>query len=156
MQALAQVRRASLLTSEWGAAGSILLGLGFWFGGPAIIDLMAKDASVQAGGHAPTAGAVASGGGSSGALDYSAWERMAEVRMAGRRDFRAALARQFAEDNPPGHLLVGAARAQRVGAGKIDDVDGMARGGGEQAGFSLDRDAGIVGDLLPEIGRAHV
>ncbi len=42
-----QVRRASVLTSQWGVAGSVVLGLAFWFGGPAIIDLMAKDPGVQ-------------------------------------------------------------------------------------------------------------
>jgi MATE family multidrug resistance protein len=42
-----RVRRASVLTSQWGVAGSILLGLVFWFAGPAIIDLMARDPAVQ-------------------------------------------------------------------------------------------------------------
>jgi MATE family multidrug resistance protein len=41
------VRQAAVMTSRWGVAGSIALGLAFWFGGPAIIDLMAKDAGVQ-------------------------------------------------------------------------------------------------------------
>jgi MATE family multidrug resistance protein len=41
------VRQAAVMTSQWGVAGSIALGLAFWFGGPAIIDLMAKDAGVQ-------------------------------------------------------------------------------------------------------------
>jgi MATE family multidrug resistance protein len=41
------VRQAAVMTSQWGVVGSIALGLAFWFGGPAIIDLMAKDAGVQ-------------------------------------------------------------------------------------------------------------
>jgi len=44
----AQVRRASVVTSACGAAGSVLLAAGFWFGGPAIIDLMATDQNVRA------------------------------------------------------------------------------------------------------------
>ncbi len=44
----AGVRRASVLTSQWGAGGALALGLGFWLAGPAIIDLMAKDPAVQA------------------------------------------------------------------------------------------------------------
>jgi MATE family multidrug resistance protein len=43
----AGVRRASVLTSQWGAGGALALGLGFWLAGPAIIDLMAKDPAVQ-------------------------------------------------------------------------------------------------------------
>ncbi len=46
-RAVAEVRRASILTSQWGVAGSVALALAFWFGGPAIIDLMAKDVAVQ-------------------------------------------------------------------------------------------------------------
>ena len=41
------VRRAAVLTSQWGVAGSVALGLGFWFAGPAIIDLMAAEAEVR-------------------------------------------------------------------------------------------------------------
>lgn len=43
-----QVRRASVVASGCGAAGSLLLAAGFWFGGPAIIDLMATDPAVRA------------------------------------------------------------------------------------------------------------
>jgi len=42
-----RVRRASVLTSQWGVTGSVLLGLVFWFAGPGIIDLMAGDPAVQ-------------------------------------------------------------------------------------------------------------
>ncbi len=42
------VRRASVMTSQWGLGGALILGLAFWFAGPAIIDLMAKDPAVQA------------------------------------------------------------------------------------------------------------
>jgi multidrug resistance protein, MATE family len=44
----AQVRRASVVTAGCGAAGSVALAAGFWFGGPAIIDLMATDPAVRA------------------------------------------------------------------------------------------------------------
>jgi MATE family multidrug resistance protein len=43
----AQVRRASVVTSGCGVAGSVLLAAGFWFGGPVIIDLMATDPAVR-------------------------------------------------------------------------------------------------------------
>jgi hypothetical protein len=46
-RALLLVRQAAVLTSAWGLAGSLVLGLAFWFGGPAVIDLMARDAEVQ-------------------------------------------------------------------------------------------------------------
>jgi multidrug resistance protein, MATE family len=42
------VRRASWMTSQWGVAGAVVLGLAFWLAGPAIIDLMAKEPGVQA------------------------------------------------------------------------------------------------------------
>lgn len=41
------VRRASILTSEWGVGGAAALGLAFWVFGPAIIDLMATDPAVR-------------------------------------------------------------------------------------------------------------
>ena len=44
----AHVRRAAILSSQWGLGGAILLGLAFWFAGPAIIDLMATDPAVRA------------------------------------------------------------------------------------------------------------
>lgn len=43
----ARVRRASIMTSEWGMGGAILLGLLFWFGGPMLIDLMATSPEVR-------------------------------------------------------------------------------------------------------------
>ncbi len=43
----ARIRRASILTSQWGAGGAVLLCLVFWLGGPALIDLMAKVPEVQ-------------------------------------------------------------------------------------------------------------
>jgi len=42
------VRRAAILSSQWGVGGAVLLGLVFWLAGPVIIDLMAKDPAVQA------------------------------------------------------------------------------------------------------------
>ncbi|MGI9390769.1 MAG: MATE family efflux transporter [Boseongicola sp.] len=43
-----RVRRASVMTSEWGVGGALVLGLAFWFGGPALIDLMTTSAEVRA------------------------------------------------------------------------------------------------------------
>ncbi len=45
--AIKRLRRASILTSQWGVAGAVLLGLLFWFVGPWVIDLMAKAPDVQ-------------------------------------------------------------------------------------------------------------
>ena len=42
------VRRSSVVASQWGVGGSVILGLAFWLGGPAIIDMMATDPAVQA------------------------------------------------------------------------------------------------------------
>lgn len=42
------VRRASLVAGQWGAAGSLALGLFFWLAGPALIDLMAAAPEVRA------------------------------------------------------------------------------------------------------------
>lgn len=46
--AVLAVRRSSLVTSQWGVGGAVVLGVVFWLMGPAIIDLMAKDPAVQA------------------------------------------------------------------------------------------------------------
>jgi MATE family multidrug resistance protein len=42
-----RVRRASVLTSQWGVGGAFALGAFFWIAGPALIDLMAKAPDVQ-------------------------------------------------------------------------------------------------------------
>lgn len=42
-----QVRAASVLTSQWGVGGAVLLGLAFWAAGPRIIDLMATAPEVR-------------------------------------------------------------------------------------------------------------
>lgn len=42
------VRRSSVVSSQWGVAGAVGLGLVFWLAGPAIIDLMATDPEVRA------------------------------------------------------------------------------------------------------------
>ncbi len=42
------VRRASVVSSQWGLGGSVALGLTFWVAGPQLIDLMAADPEVQA------------------------------------------------------------------------------------------------------------
>jgi multidrug resistance protein, MATE family len=42
-----RVRRAAVVSSQWGVGGAVALGLLFWFAGPAIIDLMAVDPEVR-------------------------------------------------------------------------------------------------------------
>ncbi|MCV2865379.1 MATE family efflux transporter [Defluviimonas sp. WL0075] len=46
-RAVRDVRRASILTSEWGAGGAVALGLFFWAAGPSIIDIMTTEAEVR-------------------------------------------------------------------------------------------------------------
>ena len=46
-RAVADVRRSSLVTSQWGVGGAVALGLVFWAIGPAIIDIMAKAPDVR-------------------------------------------------------------------------------------------------------------
>jgi MATE family multidrug resistance protein len=41
------LRRAAVVTAQWGVAGSLLLALGFALAGPAVIDLMATDPAVR-------------------------------------------------------------------------------------------------------------
>lgn len=43
-----RVRRAAILTSQWGVGGAVILGLVFWFGGGAIIDLLTTAPEVRA------------------------------------------------------------------------------------------------------------
>ncbi|MEZ5887005.1 MAG: MATE family efflux transporter [Paracoccaceae bacterium] len=42
------LRRSAWLPSQWGAGGALVLGLGFWLAGPAIIDLMTTEPDVRA------------------------------------------------------------------------------------------------------------
>ncbi|MBY4892808.1 MATE family efflux transporter [Rhodobacteraceae bacterium N5(2021)] len=44
----ARVRRSAVLTSVWGLGICFAMGAAFWFGGPWLIDLLAKDTEVQA------------------------------------------------------------------------------------------------------------
>jgi MATE family multidrug resistance protein len=46
-RARAEVRRAAVVTSQWGAAGSLVLALGFALAGPWVIDVMATDQAVR-------------------------------------------------------------------------------------------------------------
>ncbi len=46
-RSVASIRRGSVLTSAWGVGTAVALAAAFWFGGPALIDLMAKDPEVQ-------------------------------------------------------------------------------------------------------------
>ena len=43
-----RVRRASIVTSQWGVGGAALLALCFWLAGPVIVDLMATSPEVRA------------------------------------------------------------------------------------------------------------
>lgn len=45
---LAALRRSAWLTSQWGAGGAVGLGLGFWLGGPWLIDLLTTEPQVRA------------------------------------------------------------------------------------------------------------
>ena len=63
------------------------------------------------------------------------------------------LAREAAEHDVAGDFLVGAARAQRIGAGQIDQADAVAARRLHRAGLALDGDARIVGDLLAAAGQ---
>ena len=56
-------------------------------------------------------------------------------------------------DDAARHFLVGAGRIEAVAAGQIDQFRRPAVGKGEMSGFALDRDAGIIGDLLPSPGQ---
>ncbi len=42
------VRRASIVTSQWGVGGAVALGLFFWIAGPVLIDLMTTEPDVRA------------------------------------------------------------------------------------------------------------
>lgn len=46
-RSVASVRRASIVTSQWGIGGSLALGLAFWIAGPMLIDLMATEPEVR-------------------------------------------------------------------------------------------------------------
>ncbi|MGB7320105.1 MAG: MATE family efflux transporter [Albidovulum sp.] len=41
------VRRAAIVTSQWGVGGAVVLGLTFWVAGPVLIDLMTTEPSVR-------------------------------------------------------------------------------------------------------------
>lgn len=47
-KARARVRRASIITSQWGAGGALLLAAAFWLGGHWLIDLMTTSPEVRA------------------------------------------------------------------------------------------------------------
>ena len=46
-RSMERVRRASVVTSQWGVGGAVLLGVSFWFVGPWIIDLMSTEPDVR-------------------------------------------------------------------------------------------------------------
>lgn len=47
-RSVTRLRQAALMASRWGGAGAVLMGLGFWLAGPAIIDLMTTEPEVRA------------------------------------------------------------------------------------------------------------
>ena len=63
------------------------------------------------------------------------------------------LALLLAEQHVAGHRFVGAGRVEAVSAGKVDQLERPAVGEREPAGMPLDRDAGIVADLLAGAGQ---
>lgn len=46
-RSLADLRRSAIITSQWGVGGAFALGLGFWLGGPALIDILTTEPSVR-------------------------------------------------------------------------------------------------------------
>jgi multidrug resistance protein, MATE family len=42
------LRRSAVVASQWAVGGSVVLGAAFWFGGPAIIDIMTTSSEVRA------------------------------------------------------------------------------------------------------------
>ena len=63
------------------------------------------------------------------------------------------LAGQLAQHRVAGDHLVGAAGAQGIGAGQVQDRQAAAAGGGDEAFLPLDGDAGVVGHLLAAAGQ---
>ena len=90
-----------------------------------------------------------------GALELE-HEAQREPQVGGVGDAQQEIGHALAGEPPKHHvagdLLVGAAAAQRIGAGQVDQVDAAAGRGEQQAGLALDRDARIVRDLLPAAG----
>ena len=67
--------------------------------------------------------------------------------QVGRRRVRAQAAQHRHR-----HVLVGRLRDQAIGAGQVNDLDRATIRQHGASGLLLDRDAGIVGDLLPQSG----
>ena len=86
-------------------------------------------------------------------LDHQA-QRDAQIGGIGdaQQQVGRGFARQPAEHDVAGDLFVGAAPAQRIGAGQIDQVDAMAARRLDDAALAFDGDARIVGDFLPAAG----
>jgi len=82
-------------------------------------------------------------------------QRQPEVRRIGDADQEARdiLARQAPEDDVAGDDFIEAAGAQRIGSRQIDQPHGEPGGRDDRALLALDRDTGIVGDLLPAAGQ---
>src|SRR6185437_7781796 len=80
-----------------------------------------------------------------------------QPQVGGVGDAQKKVGRGFrgeaAEHEVARDFLVGRARAQRIGAGQVDQVDTVAAGRLQHAAFALDRDAGIVRDLLAASGQ---
>ena len=63
------------------------------------------------------------------------------------------LALLLAEQDVAGDRFVGAGRIEAVGAGQVDQLDRAAVGQRQPARMPLDRDAGIIADLLARAGQ---
>ena len=70
----------------------------------------------------------------------------------GQHNVRARFARLPAEDQVHGHHLIGTAWCQTVGAGKVDQIEGLPLMG-HLAFFGFDRDARVIADLLAQTGQ---
>ena len=82
-------------------------------------------------------------------------EVIVEVRGIDHDDHRIGppLARLLADQHVARHRFVGAGGVEAVGAGQIDQFDRAAVGERQPPRLPLDRDPGIIADLLPRAGQ---
>jgi hypothetical protein len=67
--------------------------------------------------------------------------------------FGRRFARELAEDDLSGHLLIRAGGMQAIGTGQVGEFNVFAQGQDQPARLAFHRDAGIVRDLLPRAGQ---
>ena len=67
--------------------------------------------------------------------------------------FGRRLTRKLAKDNLAGNLFIGTGSGQSVAAGQISQFNRLPRWQHQSPGLALNRDARIVGDLLPRSGQ---